>query len=397
MIGKFASLLGGICFAMSGAASAAPAETQDELTERRQAIVPIAAFTASGDVARLKPALAAGLDAGLTVSEIREVLVQLYAYAGFPRSLNGLGAFVGVLDDRAARGIVDDAGREAGPIPAEPGVRERGTRVQTLLIGAPVQGRVFEFAPTIDTFLKEHLFGDIFGRDVLDFHDREIATVAALAALPGAEAQLLSHTKVSLNIGIGEARLRSLGRTLAERVGPDEGRKAADALAAALAAGAAKPTPPITGLPPARSHATEEQRPTMEIIRSGSQPSAKGPAEWFTGTVRIDAPFKGSGDARVGGATVTFEPGARTNWHTHPLGQTIIVTAGLGWAQRDGGPVEEIRPGDIVWFAPGEKHWHGATATTAMTHIAIAEAKDGKVVDWLEPVGDAQFTRGNGK
>lgn len=132
----------------------------------------------------------------------------------------------------------------------------------------------------------------------------------------------------------------------------------------------------------------------MNILRSGSQPSAKGPADWFTGTVRIDAPFKGSGDARVGGATVTFEPGARTNWHTHPLGQTVIVTAGLGWAQHEGGPVEEIRPGDIVWFAPGEKHWHGATATTAMTHIAIAEALDGKVVDWLEPVSDVHFTQG---
>ena len=133
----------------------------------------------------------------------------------------------------------------------------------------------------------------------------------------------------------------------------------------------------------------------MEITRSGSQPSARGPADWFTGTVRLDSPFKGSGDARVGGATVTFEPGARTNWHTHPLGQTIIVTSGLGWAQRDGGPVEEIRPGDIVWFAPGEKHWHGATPSTAMTHIAIAEARDGKVVDWLEKVDDAQFIRGN--
>ncbi len=132
----------------------------------------------------------------------------------------------------------------------------------------------------------------------------------------------------------------------------------------------------------------------MNILRSGSQPSAKGPADWFTGTVRIDAPFKGSGDARVGGATVTFEPGARTNWHTHPLGQTVIVTAGLGWAQREGGPVEEIRPGDIVWFAPGEKHWHGATATTGMTHIAIAEALDGKVVDWLEPVAETDYARG---
>jgi len=129
----------------------------------------------------------------------------------------------------------------------------------------------------------------------------------------------------------------------------------------------------------------------MEIKRSGSQPSAKGPAEWFIGTVRIDAPFQRSDPARVGGATVTFEPGARTAWHTHPLGQTLIVTAGCGWVQRDGEPIEEIRPGDVVWFAPGEKHWHGATATTAMSHIAIAESLDGKAVDWLEHVTDAQY------
>jgi quercetin dioxygenase-like cupin family protein len=129
----------------------------------------------------------------------------------------------------------------------------------------------------------------------------------------------------------------------------------------------------------------------MEIKRSGSQPSAKGPADYFTGTVRIDAPFAGEDPARVGGATVTFEPGARTAWHTHPLGQTLIVTSGLGWVQREGGPVEEIRPGDIVWFAPGEKHWHGATSTTAMTHIAIAEKLNGSPVDWMEKVTDEQY------
>ena len=129
----------------------------------------------------------------------------------------------------------------------------------------------------------------------------------------------------------------------------------------------------------------------MEIKRNGSQPSVKGPSDWFTGSVRIDQPFQGTDAARVGGAIVTFEPGARTAWHTHPLGQTLIVTAGCGWAQRIGGSVEEIRPGDVVWFSPGEKHWHGAAATTGMTHIAIAEKLDGKVVDWMEHVTDDQY------
>ncbi len=129
----------------------------------------------------------------------------------------------------------------------------------------------------------------------------------------------------------------------------------------------------------------------MEIKRNGAQSSRKGPAEWFTGAVRIDSPFQTDEPARVGGAIVTFEPGARTAWHTHPLGQTLIVTAGCGWAQREGGPIEEIRPGDVVWFPPGEKHWHGATPTTAMTHIAIAEQLDGKVVVWMEKVSDEQY------
>ncbi|MER8448225.1 cupin domain-containing protein [Mesorhizobium sp. M1066] len=129
----------------------------------------------------------------------------------------------------------------------------------------------------------------------------------------------------------------------------------------------------------------------MDITRNGSQASAKGSADYFTGAVRIDAPFKGSEPARVGGATVTFEPGARTAWHTHPLGQTLIVLSGAGLVQREGGPIEPILPGDIVWFAPGEKHWHGAAPTTAMSHIAIAEALDGKVVDWLEHVSDEQY------
>jgi len=131
----------------------------------------------------------------------------------------------------------------------------------------------------------------------------------------------------------------------------------------------------------------------MEIRRSGAQPSGKGPAEWFTGTVRIDPLFSTPDPARVAGALVTFEPGARTAWHTHPLGQSLFVMTGLGWVQREGGPVEEIRPGDVVWFAPGEKHWHGASAQTAMSHIAIQEKLDGKSVDWMEHVTDDQYRR----
>ena len=129
------------------------------------------------------------------------------------------------------------------------------------------------------------------------------------------------------------------------------------------------------------------------ITRIGTQPSAKGPAEWFTGTVRVDPLFQPQAPARAVGASVTFEPGARTAWHTHPLGQTLLITAGCGWVQREGGPVEEVHPGDVVWFSPGERHWHGATATTAMTHIAIQEQLDGKAVDWEEHVREEQYRK----
>ena len=132
----------------------------------------------------------------------------------------------------------------------------------------------------------------------------------------------------------------------------------------------------------------------MEIKRAGSQPSVKGSPEWFTGTVRVDPLFQAPDPARVSGASVTFEPGARTAWHTHPLGQTLIVTAGCGWVQRESGPIEEIRPGDVVWFSPGEKHWHGAMPTTAMTHIAVQASLKGKVVDWMDHVRDEQYRSG---
>ena len=154
--------------------------------------------------------------------------------------------------------------------------------------------------------------------------------------------------------------------------------------------GAALTTPAIL-LAQVEVPSPQTQQVNMEIKRIGSQPSVKGPEDWFTGTVRIDPLFQPNAPARTSGASVTFEPGARTAWHTHPLGQTLIVTAGCGRAQREGGSIEEIHPGDVVWFPPGVKHWHGATPTTAMTHIAIQEALDGKVVDWMEKVSDEQY------
>ena len=158
---------------------------------------------------------------------------------------------------------------------------------------------------------------------------------------------------------------------------------AAGGLAVVATEAAAQPTPAA----PTRSDGV------MQITRSGSRPSAKGPAEYFTGAVRVDPLFQAGDPARVSGGHITFEPGARSAWHTHPLGQTLIITSGLGWVQREGGPIEDVRPGDVVWFPAGLRHWHGATPTTAMTHIAITESRDGRNVDWLEKVTDEQYRR----
>ena len=219
-------------------ASAAPPEQASMSTEtvtsslsrKQQAIGPIAALAATGDLPRLGVALDSGLDAGLSVGDCKEILVQMYAYAGFPRALNALGALMKVVDARKQRGIDDPEGAGPGPIPVGAELLAVGTANQTRLTGAPVKGPVFEFAPAIDQYLKTHLFGDIFARANLDWQSRELATVAALAAMTGVEQQLLSHTRVSLHQGLTRQQLRQFAEVLAERVGPEAAARARAAL-----------------------------------------------------------------------------------------------------------------------------------------------------------------------
>jgi len=196
--------------------------TNQALTAAQQSIVPIAAFTANGEMDKLKTALHQGLDAGLTVNEIKEILVQLYAYAGFPRSLNGLAAFMDVIREREAKGIKDEIGKTADPLPADMSVLALGTEIQTQLSGKPVTGPLFDFAPAIDQFLKTHLFGDIFGRNNLDFQSREIATIAALASMKGVNSQLQAHFRIGVNVGLSDAQLHDLISALRDNVGNKE-------------------------------------------------------------------------------------------------------------------------------------------------------------------------------
>lgn len=210
--------------------------TAKALSPQQQAIAPITAAAAVGDMPRLNAALTQGLDAGLTISDTKEILVQVYAYAGFPRSLNALGELMKVLEARRQRGVQDAPGREpAAPIPTAKELLALGTANQTNLVGAPVRGPLFEFAPAIDEYLKTHLFGDIFARDNLDWQSRELATVGMLAAMPGVEPQLQSHIRVSLNVGLSTEQLREVAQVLAQRGQPDAARRAREALDRVLA------------------------------------------------------------------------------------------------------------------------------------------------------------------
>lgn len=211
-------------------------EKQHRLPPKEQSIVLIAAFTADGDLNRLKPALNQGLDAGLTVNEIKEILVQMYAYTGFPRSLNGLGTFMAVMDERRNKGIKDEAGKEASPLPTDKKSLEFGTENQTRLVGQPVSGPLFDFAPAIDQFLKAHLFGDIFERDVLTWRERELATIAALANMKGVNGQLQAHYAISMNNGITPEQLHGFISVLKTQCDPEVANNATDVLEQVLSA-----------------------------------------------------------------------------------------------------------------------------------------------------------------
>ena len=342
----------------------------EPLNAKQQAIVPVASFTASGDMSKLKQALGEGLDAGLTVNEIKEVLVQLYAYAGFPRSLNALGAFSETLEARRQKGVVDDPGRVAGPFPRDGKTAlELGTETQTALAGAPVRGGLMDFAPAVDQFLKAHLFGDIFGRDNLDWQSREIATVSALASIPGVESQLRSHYNISMNIGITPAQLRKITAVLGDKVDGTVGKNARAVLDSFLGSN------------------------NGEIADGAVFPRGKENSEYaqyFIGTSYLKM-LTATG---VPIGNVTFEPGCRNNWHIHHKGgQILLVTGGRGWYQEEGKPAQELQAGDVVNIPAGLKHWHGAAGDSWFAHLAVSVPADGASTEWLEPVSDAEYSK----
>lgn len=357
------------------------------LDNKQQSVITISGFTAAGDLVKLKEALIEGLNAGLTINEIKEVLVQLYAYTGFPRSLNALHTLITVVKERKEKGIEDPNGKEPSPLPKDKSKLAFGTEMQTKLVGQPVKGEVYEFAPAIDQFLKEHLFGDIFGRDNLDWKTRELATIAALASLGGTENQLRSHFGVGMYNGLTAEQLIQLVSIIENKLGKEKGSVAYNVLRSVLPkTSSAQNLLPAPDLSTTAGTSIEAQVifPKGEKITNNN----------FTGTAWLHqmVTTENNNDVQVG--NVTFEPGARTKWHYHPAGQVLLATGGVGYYQEKGSPVRIIRKGDVVNCLPGVAHWHGASRDMEFIQVAITNAKKGPVV-WLNPVTEAEYNSGS--
>jgi quercetin dioxygenase-like cupin family protein/alkylhydroperoxidase/carboxymuconolactone decarboxylase family protein YurZ len=359
------------------------------LDAKQESIAQISALTAVGDLDDLRGALEGGLEAGLTVNQIKEVLVQLYAYCGFPRSLQGINTFMSVLEAREERGIEDEMGPEPTSLSAQVDKYEKGKEVLAKLSGEPQDGPKTGFAafsPAIDRYLKEHLFADIFAADIISYSDREVATIAALASMRGVEPMLNFHLNAGMNVGLDQADLEHIIAVVGSSVSQERAETGKTVLANVL---------------------ESRDEPSQDNQQQGStDASQKAPAEIqdtifprgkkvtegnFTGDVWLQM-FVDDGetyDARTG--KVTFPAGSRTDWHSHPGGQILLVTGGKGYNQPKNGPRETLRPGDVVATPPGQVHWHGAAPDSEFSHIFIVTNQEKGRVQWLEPVTDEEY------
>ncbi|WP_158829782.1 carboxymuconolactone decarboxylase family protein [Mucilaginibacter lacusdianchii] len=351
---------------------------QNTLTAKQRSIIPIAAFTAKGNQVRLKGALEEGLAAGLTVNETKEILVHLYAYTGFPRSLNAISTLQGLLTERKQKGISDPVGRQPSAQTFPRGKFAFGKDVQTQLTGSTATGSAQTFVPIIDTFLKEHLFADIFSRNNLDYQSREIATIAALASLGGAEGQLGGHLNVGRHVGLTEPQLREIAGTLWAAIDADAGRAATKILDGMFGGGQ------VSGQPASTVAAGTE--PTFAKGEKVTNGNFSGEV-WVSMLTSVDAATSTS----VG--NVTFAPKARSNWHRHPSGQILLVTDGVGYYQEKGQPIRVIRKGDVIKCPPDLPHWHGASRDSSMSHVALGPSNGKGAVVWLDKVSDEEYNK----
>ncbi len=341
------------------------------LDPRQQSLVCLAAFEAKGELDSLQNALHLAFDNGLTVNEAKEALSQLYAYTGFPRSLNALSTLQRVVETRRSEGRSLVEGREASALPDTFNALREGTRVQTQLCGGKPYD--YQFVPATDYYLKAHLFGDIFARDVLSFADREIVTISALSSIKGLDAQLKSHVGGSRNMGVTDSQLRAIPEVLRTRVGELEAWRAKKAVASVLG-----------------EEFGEGQPVENQLFPIGNPNTAF--ARYFVGNSYL----ANIADESAPLFNVTFEPGCRNNWHIHhKAGQVLICVGGEGLYQAWGQPVRRLRPGDVVVVPPEVKHWHGATSHSWFQHIAMEVPAEGRSNEWCEPVSDEAYAAAN--
>jgi len=334
----------------------------------------IACYEAQGDLISLESAIHNGLEADLTANQIKEALSQLYAYTGFPRSLNALGVLQHVISDREAKGVKVLHGDESTPLPSHYDALKQGTEIQTKLSGQPFD---YKFCPAEDYYLKAHLFGDIFARDLLTHADRELVTVSALAGLDGVEPQLAAHVRGARNMGLTDAQLLAIPKALQERVGKMEAHRAAVAIQQLGISDSANDHL-------ASDIYVQDYVDLKSNWRRGEPNTAY--AQYFIGNSYL-APYDG------GMVNVSFEPGCRNNWHIHyKQVQVLVCVYGRGWYQEWGKPAVKLEPGVIVEIPEGVKHWHGAAKDSWMQHLTYhKDVQEGASNEWLEPVDDETY------
>lgn len=340
----------------------------DFTTEQAAYMSAIACNEAKGDLVSLESAIHNGLEAELTVSQIKEALSQLYAYTGFPRSLNALGVLQNVVESRKSKDKRVIMGEEASPLGDEYDALKEGTRVQTQLTGKPFN---YEFAPATDYYLKAHLFGDIFARDNLTYADRELITVSALSGLEGVESQLKSHIAGARNMGVSEEQLQGIVVALAANGLLNESGRLAKA---------------YNELSTSNLPTSLNSQPSTLNLPWPQGKSNDAYAQYFVGQSYLQPYFGGV-------ANVTFEPRCRNNWHVHHKAvQVLICVSGKGWYQEWNKPAVALTPGTVIAIPDGVKHWHGAAADSWMQHLAIhTQEQPCATNEWLEPVSDAQY------
>ena len=340
----------------------------DFTTEQAAYMSAIACNEAKGDLVSLESAIHNGLEAELTVSQIKEALSQLYAYTGFPRSLNALGVLKNVVESRKSKDKRVIMGEDANPLGDEYDALKEGTRVQTQLTGKPFN---YEFAPATDYYLKAHLFGDIFARENLTYADRELITVSALSGLEGVEPQLKSHIAGARNMGVSEEQLQGIVVALATNGLLNESGRLAKA---------------YNELSTSNLPTSLNSQPSTLNLPWPQGKSNDAYAQYFVGQSYLQPYFGGV-------ANVTFEPRCRNNWHVHHKAvQVLICVSGKGWYQEWNKPAVALTPGTVIAIPEGVKHWHGAAADSWMQHLAIhTQEQSGATNEWLEPVSDAQY------